>query len=393
MSYFEIFCYCLKKKKFFAIPVIVALICFGIAWVLPPVYRTEIRLQIDTSGEENSLGAVSSMFKSGSLSKLGGSSLSSMFSSQSVVKPTDLYLEILSGREISLLAIHNFRLDTLYKKKADELLLKKFAKDVLVEEDESGIISCSFEAEDKVMARDLVRFMVSNANERYIKLQRERLSYTLEYLQKQERDLRDSVSAISDELLTFYRENHIVDLEGQMEITLKALSGYETQINNYRMSEQMQGKDNADVHEMRKKRQLLEQKFRELRGRYKEDYVPSDKSLYVNSDWAASKYLYQERRETDLKRFMTLLEVVSTEIMSTESQSLKEQPVIQVVQDAYLPDWKVKPKRAKWAIAGFGISFVVTFMFVVLHGLMSMSIPCTEDARKKLEQVKAALGK
>lgn len=391
MSYFDVFCYCLKKKWFFAIPVIVALICFGIAWIVPPVFKTDVRLQIDTSGNENSMGTISSMFKSSSLSKLGGSSLSSVFTSQTVVKPSDLYLEILSGREVALSTIHKFHLDTLYKKTADELLLKKFAKDVSIEEDESGIISCGFEAKDKIMARDIVRYMVDMSNERYLKLQKERLVYSLEYLQKQEKELQDSVRAVSEELLKFYRDNHIIDLESQMEITIKTLSGYETQINNFKMSERMQGKDNADLHDMRMKRQILEQKFKELRGRYNEDYIPSDKTLYLNSDWAADKYLYEQRRQTDLKRFMTLLEFVSTEIMSTESQSLKEQPVIQIIQDAYLPDWKVRPKRATWAVAGFGISFVFTFMFIVLKGIFSLSIPCTEDVRGKVERIKSAL--
>lgn len=394
MSYFDIFCYCLRRKKMFIFPVVVALICFVIAWIVPPVFKTEIRLQIDASNNETlSSGNVSSMFKSSNLSRFGGGSISNMLTSQGTIKASDLYLEILSGREVALSTIHKFRLDTLYKKKADELLLKKFEKDVLIEEDESGVIACSFEAKDKVMAQELVRYMVNISNERYIKLQRERLGYSLEYLRKQETELRDSVQAISDELLKFYRDNHIVDLESQMEITVKTLSGYESQINNYKLTEQLQSKDNADASEMRKKRLLLEQKFRELRGKYKEDYVPSDKSLYINSDWAAEKLLYQERRENDLKRFMTLWELVSTEIMSTEAQSLKKQPVIQIIQDAYLPDWKVRPKRATWAIAGFGISFVLTLMFVLMQGFNTNTIPCDENVQKKIDQIKAALHK
>ncbi len=378
----------------FLIPVIVSLLCFGIAWIVPQEFKTEIRLQIDASNNETlSSGNVSSMFKSSSLSKFGGGPLSSMLTSQGTIKASDLYLEILSGREVALSAIHKFRLDTLYKKDADELLLKKFAKDVAIEEDESGIISCAFEAKDKLMGQALVRYMVNISNERYIKLQRERLGYSLEYLRKQETELRDSVQAIGDELLKFYRDNHIVDLESQMEITVKTLSGYESQINNYKLTEQLQSKDNADASEMRKKRLLLEQKFRELRGKYKEDYVPSDKSLYINSDWAAEKLLYQERRENDLKRFMTLWELVATEIMSTESQSMKNQPVIQIIQDAYLADWKVRPKRAMWAIAGFGISFVLTFMFVIVQGFSSNSIPCDVEVQKKIDQIKAALRK
>lgn len=393
MSYFEILCYCLTKKKLFIFPIVAALICFTIAWFLPPIYTTELRLQVDASTSESaSLGGVSSMFKS-SMGALSQSSLSSVLGGQNVVKPSDLYLEILSGREVALNTIHKFRLDTLYKKKADELTLKRFYKDVSIIEDASGVISCGFEAKDKVMARDIVRHMVKISNERYLTLQRERLQYSIEYLKNQERELMDSVASISDELIEFYRENNLVDLNSQMEITVKALAGYETQINNYKLSEQMQGKDNADKSETRKKRLLLEKKFRELRGRYDSSYVPTDKSLYVNSDWASEKILYQERRASDLKRFQTLLEFVSTEKMNTESQNLKNQPVIQIIQDAYLPDWKTRPKRAKWAIGGFVASFFVTLFFVIYKGISTGAIVGSEGARRKLEQVKSSLRK
>ena len=286
-----------------------------------------------------------------------------------------------------------FRLDTLYKKKADELSLKRFSKDVMIGEDPSGIISCAFEAKNKVMARDIVRYMVQMSNERYLTLQKERLQYSVEYLKTQERELMDSVRAISDELVAFYRDNNLVDLEAQTELTVKALAGYETQINNYKLSEQVQGRDNADASEMRKKRQLLERKFRELRGKYDEKYVPTDKSLYVNSDWASEKMLYQQQRTADLKRYYTLLEYVSTEKMNTESQSLKNQPVIQIVQDAYLPDWKTRPKRAVWALAGFAASFVLTLFFVIYQGIRTGGIANSGDTLRKLEQIKASLRK
>ena len=90
MAYFDIVCYCLTKKKLFVFPVLVALICFGIAWVLPPIYATELRLQVDASNSESaSIGSVSSMFKS-SMGSLSQSGLASMIGSQNVIKPSDL---------------------------------------------------------------------------------------------------------------------------------------------------------------------------------------------------------------------------------------------------------------------------------------------------------------
>ena len=202
MSYFDVFCYCLRKKKFFVLPFVVGAICFCLAWIMAPVFKTEIRLKIDASSDSASMGSLSTAYKS--LSSGGTSGLSSFLSSTKAMKPSDLYLEILSGREVALNAIHTFKLDTMYKKKADELLLKKFAKDITIDEDQSGVISCAMESKHKEMARDIVRFMVAQSNEKYLKLQKENLQYSLDYLKKSQRELTDSVKNIGEELVRFY---------------------------------------------------------------------------------------------------------------------------------------------------------------------------------------------
>lgn len=390
MSYFDVFCYCLKKKKFFVIPFIVAFICFCLAWVMAPIYKTEIRLKIDASSDSSPMSALSSMYKSMST---GVSGLSSFLTNQKSMKPSDLYLEILSGREIALSTIHHFHLDTMYDKDADELLLKKFYKDIFIDEDQSGVISCSMESRHKELAQSVIRYMVSTSNEKYLRLQKENLQYSLDYLKKSQLELTDSVKNIGQELVEFHRDNNLVDLKSQMELTLSALGGFETQINNYKLSERMQGGDNADAHEIRKKRQLLEQKFKELRGSYNEDYKPSNKSMYINSGWAVSKMLYEQQREADLKLYTTMLEAAAIQIMETEAMILKTQPVIQIIQDAYLPDWKERPKRAKWAIAGFAVSLTLTLLFIIFRGLSSGEIANSEKVKEKLDQVKTALFK
>lgn len=392
MSYFSFLLYLLSHKKFVIFPILVAGICFGIAWLLPPYYKSDIRVQIEDSQGGGAMGLLSSVMKGGKGASSGmGGPLSSLMSSTGDLTAKDLYMEVITGREVMLETIHKFRLDTLYKKKANELLLKRFDKEVKIE-DEDGIISCSFEAKDKYMARDLVRFMVHRANEKYQELQKQGLLYSVEYLQKSQRDLMDSVKTIGEELVEFYRENNLVDLESQMKLTMTALAAYEGQINNFKLTEQSEG-ENASAAEMRKRRNLLEQKFKELRGGFSENYKPSDKTLYVNSSWAMSKILYQKQRQAELQMYLSLLEVTSTQVLMTEAERLKNQPAIQIIQDAYLPDWKTRPKRGIWAVAGFGASAFAVFIYLLLSGLVSGEIENTLGLKEKLLQVKTALRK
>ena len=74
MSYFDVFCYCLKKKKFFVIPFVIALLCFFLAWIMAPIFKTEIRLKIEASSDSSPMTALSTAYKS--LSGSGASGLS-----------------------------------------------------------------------------------------------------------------------------------------------------------------------------------------------------------------------------------------------------------------------------------------------------------------------------
>ncbi len=393
MSYFSFLLYALSHKKLLLVPLIVAGICFGIAWILPPYYKSEIRIQIDSSQSDGGLGLLSSVMSGGKrgISGLGGS-LSSLMASSADLTARDLYMEVVTGRDVMLETIQEFRLDTLYKKKSKDLLLKRFDKEIKIE-DEDGIISCSFEAKDKYMARDLVRFMVNQANEKYKDLQKQGLRYSVEYLQKSQRDLMDSVKNISEELVKFYRRNNLVDLESQMKLTMTALAAYEGQINNFMLTEKSEGERNASAAELRKRRNLLEQKFKELRGSYSKGYKPSEKTLYVNSNWAMSKILYQKQRQAELEMYLSILEITSAQVMMTEAERLKSQPAIQIIQDAYVADWKTRPKRGIWAAAGFGISLVAVLMYLLLSGLLSGEIENQIGLKEKLEQIKIALRK
>ena len=95
----------------------------------------------------------------------------------------------------------------MYKKESDELLLKKFDKDIKIDEDQAGVISCAMESKHKVMARDIVRYMVAQSNEKYLKLQKENLQYSLDYLKKSQRELTDSVKNIGEELVQFFNRS------------------------------------------------------------------------------------------------------------------------------------------------------------------------------------------
>ena len=360
MSLTEILIFLLQRKKYsIGIPFLAGLLGFVIAWISPEYYKSEIRVLLDTSSQTTS---INSLVKNAVSSNL----LNSFGSVAGVQENEDLYLEIVTGRDVLWATIEKFKLDTIYKGvKYKEILLKRFDKDIRIAVDElTGIISCEYEAKNKVLARDLVRFVVEEANAKYIKLRKERALQTIEQLNIFKQGIVASVDSLSNVLIDFYRANNLLDLESQLKLTITALASYEEQINNIRINESRAGTDNSSVAELRKRRAILEKEFQKLRGEYSKDYLPNKSSVFINSDWAAEKLIEQERLESDFRRLFTMLETIESNIVMEEGNAAKNLPVIQIVQDAYLADYKSKPKRIVWA----AVAVVLTFMLI--NGLL-----------------------
>jgi len=386
MSLIDILVFLLKRKKYsIGIPFLAGILGFIIAWLLPEYYKSEIRVLLDTGSKTTS---ISSLAKSAVPSNLLGS-LGTSIGSIGTQENEDLYLEIVTGRDVLLATIEKFRLDTIYKGvKYKETLLKRFDKDIKIEVDElTGVISCAYEAKNKILARDLVRFVVEEANARYVKLRKERALQTIEHLKIFKQSVVVSVDSLSNVLITFYRDNNLLDLESQLKLTVTALAGYEEQINNMRISESKAGSDNSTTAELRKRRFILEKEFQKLRGEYSEDYLPNKNSVYVNSDWAAEKLIEQGKLESDFKRLFTMLETIESNIIMEEGNAAKNLPVIQIVQDAYLADYKSKPKRAMWAIVTALISAFFVYSLLILRGILNNEIPSEDEIKNNIKNL------
>ncbi|MDR2554052.1 MAG: hypothetical protein LBC64_01370 [Fibromonadaceae bacterium] len=381
MSLIDVLIFLLKRKKYsFGIPFLAGILGFVLAWVSPEYYKSEIRVFLDTGSKTTSM---SSFIKNAASSSVLGSLGASIIGGMGAQENEDLYMEIVEGRDVKLATIEKFRLDTIYKgAKYKETLIKNFEKDIRIKVDElTGVISCEYEAKNKVLARDLVRFVVEEANTRYVKLRKERALQTIEQLNVFKHSVMASVDSLSKVLITFYRDNNLLDLESQLKLTVTALAGYEEQINNMRISESKAGSDNSTTAELRKRRFILEKEFQKLRGEYSEDYLPSKNSIYINSDWAVEKLIEQEKLESDFKRLFAMLEAIGSSIVMEEGNAAKNLPVIQIVQDAYLADYKSKPKRAMWAMVAAIFSFVTVSIVLILLGIYHGEFNCEQKIR------------
>jgi hypothetical protein len=85
--------------------------------------------------------------------------------------------------------------------------------------------------------------------------------------------------------------------------------------------------------------------------------------------------------------------MVESNIVIEQGNAAKNLPVVQVVQDAYLADYKSKPKRAKWAMVWCFLAASITYSILILFGMLNNEIPCEEKLKDNLKKILRTLFK
>jgi LPS O-antigen subunit length determinant protein (WzzB/FepE family) len=363
------------------------LLAFTVSSFIPKIYYTEIRLKIDDP--------ISNKMPS-MLSADMGKNISSFFGNSTKNESEELFLELLCGRDNLVLTINEFSLDTLYKTKYMEATIKSFNKRLNIDIQTNNIIFCGFKDKNRDLATAVVRFMVTNANNRFISLQKERLAMNTAFLTKRNQQLMDSLELNSRELITFYRDNNVINIEDQIELTMLTLARYEEQINlntvNEIISKGVTGSSTPISQEIKVRSQILKQEFQKIRGVYDDDYKPSKQSVLINTDWGLDKMLFEQIAKAKIEFIKDFLVILSKELALSEAQLSKNIPAIQIIQDAYYPDWKIAPKRIVWMALAFIIALLLTISFITLSAFINGELEgSSEIGRQKLVKLLGAI--
>lgn len=377
MNIFDILLICLKKKRVLVIiPLVCASISFFIVSFMPKSYYTESRLSVnDPNG--SSISIMEGLNKN----------LGNFFGKAKQDESKEIFMEIISGRDNMVALINKFRLEKFYKKKSIDLTLKALSKDLNISLEDNGVIVCGFTSKDIALAVNIVQFLVNNANNRYIELQKERIVLNNQFLKEKQSQLMDSLNTVNKELISFYRENNIINLEKQIELSLYALSNYEQQFRTFQVEKNFVDitiDKSAPQAEMYKdKIKILQTEFSSLRGKTENGYQPNRNSILINTDWGLQKLLFEKILVGKIEVLKDFVSAISKEQALTESNLSRNIPVVQILQSAFIPDWKIKPKRSTWMIASFVLALALSVFLVIASAYLKGELKGNEELRKR----------
>lgn len=386
MHILDILTVCFRKKLLMiTIPLFSAVVGYIASYLVPVAYYTEIRLRVDdpVSEEMSMLPNI-------------GKNLTEYFGKTTHDQSEELYLEILQGRENLVAVIKELSLDTIYDQPKMDLKLKSFSKDLKIDHLENNIITCGYTSTDRDLAVNLTRFITQRANKRFLEVQKERIALSTNFLKDRQKQLIDSLEVLSEGLITFYRDNNVINIQKQVELTLLALASYEEDINKIkageRLSRRTTGIGTPINNELNSKLKALQNEFMKIRGTYNSDYKPPRNSVLINTDWGLDKMLTEQIMTSKIGLIKEFLMTLSKELALSEAQLAKNVPAIQVIQEPYYPDWKVSPKRSIWVLVAFSLSLFGFVSYVLTSAFLKGELEnYSEVHRQKIISLVKAL--
>jgi uncharacterized protein involved in exopolysaccharide biosynthesis len=279
------------------------------------------------------------------------------------------YMALLKSKSLATEVIDRYNLREFYEQETLEETFLSFYADYDAQLTEENMIAISFEYTDSVKVAEIVNFIVDWLGRRATELKIQRAEITKEFIEERYFQNLKDIDSAAVALQKFQTEHGIIEFEEQTKALINVNAEIESKIflketeaevlrNAYgENSPQYRGaKNELDVLH-RKLEELIKNKNEPADSPFSSLYVPFDKIPDLGKQYAAlySEYLIQTK----------LQEYLLPEYEQAKLQLMKDKPTLQVIDYAYVPDKKSRPKKAFVILGAVFVSSVIAFLFVL----------------------------
>ncbi len=342
-----------KRRWLLVMAVLCAVLAFFLASVSPKVYSSKSVVRLNGESSDNVANLLS-----------GGASAAKSLLGQQSSQSDEVFSSILMSREVLLQVVAANHLDTVYKKKPKNLILKMFVKDLTLDVSGNGLIECAVEQNDSVRACQVLNSWLNVAVARYTLLENARILQTTGYLRGREQEMMDSFEQSRDSLLRFYRKNNIFDAQEQVLHSIDALANIETAKGNLQVEENVgrfsDGNGSGKVA-------LIEARQKAVASFQQDILKGKSGRILMNPHTGVPLVIEEKRLQSKLALYASALQTIVKERLAMEAKLSSQAQSAQMIQNPYVPDWKEKPKRGVWAIVGFLLGLILSAMAVLLN--------------------------
>jgi tyrosine-protein kinase Etk/Wzc len=346
----------LARRKVF-ITVFVLLCTAGavvIALVLPKWYRAKASILPTQSDQQ--LG-ISGSFAQFTMSSAG-------FELPIMATPSDVYATMLQSETVRRAVIGELDLKRYFDTRSLHELLLYLDDKTDIKVTGEGVVQLYFEDKDPEMAARIANAYIKHLDGLNREVRAGKAKSDKEFIFNRLVSTRAKLDTAQAQLLQFQNDNNAVDLEKQRDLAINAAADIKTQLALTRVSLDVRRRSySADHPDVRRLELEVEELERQLAALEKGDGKKSFLNLPLSEIPGLSM------RYADLKAEVVLQEKVYSLLTEMHEEArIKEQkdtPTISVLEIAYPPEIKYKPKRAIIVLAAFIASLALAILIAL----------------------------
>lgn len=370
-----------RRKKFIISFVIVCTIGAVVtSLILPKWYRA--KTSILPSQHDQMIG-MSGSFAQYSISSAG-------FDLPIMATPSDVYATMLKSTTIARAVIEKFDLQNHYNMGSFQECHSYLKDKSSISVSPEGIVELYFEDKDPGMAADIANQFVIELDGLNRRVKAAKARSDREFIYHRLDSTKTLLDSARSKLLEFRKENKAVDLVSQKELAISAASELKSQLALARVSIDVQKRMYSADHPSVKN---LEYKALEYENQLRNIEFGDGSSSYLDLPLEDIPRLSIEMAElSSAVEVQEKVHILLTELY--EDARIKEQkdtPTISVLEEAYPPELKYKPKRSIIVVVTFCASLMLAVFLAIfadylenLRRLSPADYDLLEQARKEI---------
>jgi tyrosine-protein kinase Etk/Wzc len=347
------------KKSIFINLLIVAIISGIISFLLPKWYTSKAVI-MPPSQDQNS-GGLTSLLNNLPISSLG-------FNIGGGGSETT-FMAILKSTALACNVIDKYDLKNFYSSKTMFETLKNFFSDYNVQLTEENMIEISYEYTDSVKVAEIVNYIIQNLGEISTNLMLERAKKTKKYVEHRYFQNLNDIDSLSSELEIFNKKYGIIEFEGQTKALIQITAEIESKIfiknSELQAIESTFGDNSPQTKQLQDEFRILKKNYNDLINDKFENNKSPYSSLFLSfEDLPMLTKKYAELYTNYLLQ-IKLQEYLLPQYEEAKLQVQKNEPSLQIIDKAMVPDYKSKPKRAFIIIGALLIAFILQIIFIL----------------------------
>jgi len=344
-----------RKRLIFSITFGVVIITAIYSSVLPPIYKAETRI---LPPQQSSTGSAAQL-----ISQLGGAA--GLLGGAGIKSSSDLYMGLMKSRPVLDRIIDRFKLMELYKSKSREDARLDLAGTIKSQDDKkSGIITVGVENKDPKLAADLANAFIEELRIFNKGLAVTEASQRRLFFEEQLKDAKESLVKAEESMRGFQERTGAIKIDVQATAVFESIAklraqiaAKEVQLKVIRTYATSQNPDLQNVDEELKGLKIELGKLESRGGSGYNTLMPTGRVPSIGTEYV--------RKVRDLKFNETLYELLLKQYEAAKLDEARDATVIQVIEKAIPPEYRIKPKRRQMvmiaAVTGFFFSIFAAF--------------------------------